>query len=83
MKTTLGGTTAVFLLLVSLAVCPGGMPAQLNGRCFTGGGDVECLRLLDIARRMYDADSEFQTIGMIDICRFGRSSGFMPVSTWP
>ena len=65
MKTNLGATTAVFLLFVSLAVRPVNAAAQFNGRFFTGEGDVEYLQLLDVARRMYDADSEFQNMAML------------------
>ena len=65
MKTTFGATTQVFLLFVSLAVRPVNAAAQFNGRFFTGEGDVEYLQLLDVARRMYDADSEFQNMAML------------------
>jgi hypothetical protein len=65
MKTTFGATTAVSLLFVSLAARPVNAAARFNGRFFTGEGDVEYLQLLDVARRMYDADSEFQNMAML------------------
>jgi len=65
MKTAFGANRAVFLLLVSLAVRPVNAAAPFNGRFFTGEGDVEYLELLDDARRMYDADSEFENMAML------------------
>ena len=35
------------------------------GRFFRGEGDVEYLRLLDVSRRMFAPDEEFQNIGML------------------
>jgi hypothetical protein len=37
---------------------------RFNGQFYHGEGDVEYLQLLDIARRMYSPDPEFQNIGM-------------------
>lgn len=48
-----------------LAVRPVSGAASFNGRFFTGQGDVEYLQLLDIARRMYASDSEFQNMAML------------------
>jgi hypothetical protein len=64
-KRGFGATTAVFLLFVSLAVRPLTAAAPFNGRFFTGEGDLEYLQLLDIARRMYDTDPEFQNLAML------------------
>ena len=38
---------------------------RFEGQFFTGDGDVEYLKLLDIARRMFDADPEFQNLPML------------------
>jgi hypothetical protein len=65
MKTTFGAAGAAFLLFVSLAVRPLNAAAPFNGRFFTGEGDIEYLELLDNARRMYDADSEFENMAML------------------
>ena len=65
MKWIFGATTGVWLLGMSLAVCPANAAAPFNGRFFAGEGDVEYLQLLDIARRMYEADPEFQNMAML------------------
>jgi hypothetical protein len=65
MKTTLGATTVLFLLLMFLPVrCVEGA-VSFDGRFFSGEGDVEYLQLLDDARRMFDADPEFQNMAML------------------
>jgi hypothetical protein len=38
---------------------------RFEGRYFRGNGDVEYLQLLDIARRMFDPDPEFQNLPML------------------
>jgi hypothetical protein len=65
MKTTLGAACAALILFASLAVLPANAAAPFNGRFFAGEGDVEYLELLDNARRMYDADSEFENMAML------------------
>lgn len=65
MKWTFGGITGVFVLFAFLAVRPVNAATPFNGRFFTGEGDVEYLQLLDIARRMYEADSEVQNMAML------------------
>jgi hypothetical protein len=79
MKTTFGATTAAFLLFVSLAARPVNAAAQFNGRFFTGEGDVEYLQLLDVARRMYDADYEFQNMAMLYTAQW---NGLVEGPTW-
>ena len=37
---------------------------RFDGQFYHGEGDAEYLKLLDIARRMYSPDPEFQNIGM-------------------
>ncbi|MBI4552343.1 MAG: hypothetical protein HY710_08775 [Candidatus Latescibacteria bacterium] len=39
--------------------------SHFTGKYFRGTGDVEYLRLLDIARRMFDPDPEFQHVPML------------------
>ena len=65
MKWTFGTISRVFLLSMCLAIRPVNAAAPFNGRFFTGEGDVEYLQLLDIARRMYDTDAEFQNMAML------------------
>jgi hypothetical protein len=38
---------------------------RFEGKFFSGHGDVEYLQLLDIARRMFDPDPEFQNVSML------------------
>lgn len=38
---------------------------RFEGRYFWGRGDTEYLQLLDIARRMFDPDAEFQNLPML------------------
>lgn len=40
-------------------------PPGFSGRFYAGEGDAEYLRLLDISRRMYEADPEFQSVPML------------------
>ena len=55
---------AVFLLYGAFA--PGCAQAQsFDGQYFSGQGDVEYLELLDIARRMFEPDPEFQNMSMM------------------
>jgi hypothetical protein len=65
MKTYVGATASVILLLAPLALGPVQAAALFDGRFFTGEGDVEYLQLLDNARRMYQADPEFQNLAML------------------
>src|SRR5512139_2552908 len=55
------------LILVNL-LCPplpAAEPTEFEGRFFHGTGDVEYLRLLDTARRMFAPDPEFQNLAML------------------
>jgi hypothetical protein len=40
-------------------------PERFEGRYFSGTGDVEYLQLLDVARRMFAPDPEFQNLSML------------------
>jgi hypothetical protein len=44
---------------------PHTVAADFDGRFFAGEGDREYLELLDIARRMYAADAEYQNMAML------------------
>ena len=52
---------------------------QFEGTFFRGEGDVEYLQLLDISRRMFAADPEFQNLGMLYTPRW---NGFVEGPTW-
>ncbi len=43
----------------------GRSPGPFEGRYFRGAGDVEYLELLDISRRMFEPDPEFQNMPML------------------
>lgn len=61
-----GGTICFVVLAVSLLVpAPAGAADRFEGTFFTGCGDVEYLRLLDVARRMFAPDPEFQNVAML------------------
>jgi len=55
------------LILVNLLCSPllAVEPTEFEGRFFRGAGDVEYLRLLDAARRMFAPDAEFQNLTML------------------
>ena len=55
------GTAAASVLPARAADAPG----EFKGRWFSGRGDVEYLQLLDIARRMFEPDPEFQNLPML------------------
>ncbi len=52
----------------ALSIVPGraaNAPGEFRGRWFSGRGDVEYLRLLDTARRLFEPDPEFQSLPML------------------
>ncbi|UCD30517.1 MAG: hypothetical protein JSV03_08630 [Planctomycetota bacterium] len=55
------------LTLLILLLTSGPAPAgeRFEGRYFSGQGDIEYLQLLDIARRMFSPDPEFQNVAML------------------
>jgi hypothetical protein len=63
--------------LVLLCPCPAA--ERFDGRYFRGAGDVEYLQLLEIARRMYEPDPEFQSIAMLYNPGW---NGFVEGPTW-
>ncbi len=54
-------------------------PDCFEGKYFRGQGDVEYLRLLDTARRMFSADPEFQNVAMLYTPQW---NGFTEGPTW-
>jgi len=52
---------------------------SFEGRFYRGEGDAEYLRLLDISRRMFDADPEFQNVAMLYTPAW---NGFVEGPTW-
>jgi hypothetical protein len=62
---TFGTTISVTLLSATLTLPSVLAAARFDGRFFSGEGDVEYLQLLDTARRMYQADPEFQNMAML------------------
>ncbi len=52
---------------------------RFEGQYFSGGGDTEYLQLLDIARRMFDPDPEFQNLPMLYTPQW---NGFVEGPTW-
>jgi hypothetical protein len=63
------GSAWASVLLILLLCLPASAqtpnPAQFQGRFFSGAGDPEYLRLLDISRRMFGPDAEFQNLSML------------------
>ncbi len=53
--------------------------AEFNGEFYTGAGDVEYLELLDIARRMFAPDAEFQNLPMLYTPKW---NGLVEGPTW-
>src|SRR4030042_4820198 len=52
---------------------------SFEGKFYCGEGDVEYLQLLDIARRMFSPDPEFQNIAMLYTPAW---NGFVEGPTW-
>lgn len=52
---------------------------RFNGQYFSGRGDVDYLQLLDIARRMFEPDPEFQNLPMLYTPQW---NGFVEGPTW-
>ncbi|MBN1489302.1 MAG: hypothetical protein JXA69_05235 [Phycisphaerae bacterium] len=71
------------LLLAQLTLAPAAVAAaaaeRFDGRYFSGEGDVEYLRLLDVARRMFSPDPEYQNAAMLYTPEW---NGFVEGPTW-
>ena len=64
---------------IGLESATAGAGEPFVGRYFRGTGDTEYLELLDIARRMLDADPEFQNLAMLYTPRW---NGFVEGPKW-
>jgi hypothetical protein len=72
------------LVLLSLWLCllcqaAPAAEARFEGQYFSGAGDVEYLRLLDTARRMFEPDPEYQNLPMLYITNW---NGLVEGPTW-
>ena len=67
------------LVLVQAAAVPGDGAERFEGRFFRGEGDAEYFELLDIARRMFAVDAEFQNVAMLYTPTW---NGFVEGPTW-
>ncbi|MBN2508576.1 MAG: hypothetical protein JXQ71_18005 [Verrucomicrobia bacterium] len=67
------------LCLVLSAALHAANPGVFEGRFFRGSGDVEYLRLLDTARRVFAPDPEFQHVAMLYMPRW---NGLVEGPTW-
>ena len=57
---------ALIIVLACLTMTPlNAEPARFTGTYYSGEGDVEYLRLLDTARRMFSPDSQYQNLPML------------------
>ena len=56
-----------------------GVAERFEGRFYRGEGDVEYLRLLDVARRVFEPDPEFQNMAMF---YHPLWNGFVEGPTW-
>jgi hypothetical protein len=68
------------IFLISIAAA--GFGAESNsycGRYFEGKGDIEYLKLLDISRRMFDVDEQYENISMLYTPKW---NGFVEGPTW-
>jgi hypothetical protein len=70
---------ALALLLTVSAPARAGGECTFEGKHFRGRGDVEYLRLLDIARRMFEPDPEFQNLAMLYVTNW---NGLVEGPTW-
>ena len=74
---------SVVVGILFLGFPPGGLPSLkaevFEGQFFRGEGDKEYLQLLDISRRMFAADPEFQSLGML---YHPGWNGFVEGPTW-
>ncbi len=57
--------TILALLCACVFALPGFAADRFDGEFFSGEGDLEYLELLDIARRMFEPDPEFQNLSML------------------
>jgi hypothetical protein len=68
-----------FILVMAALVSAALASDQFSGKFFRGTGDVEYLQYLDIARRMFAPDPEFQNLPMLYTPKW---NGFVEGPTW-
>jgi len=76
MATVLGPLLGVILMTSSHAAAAAN---RFDGKHYRGAGDVEYLQLLDIARRMFEPDPEFQSMPMLYMPNW---NGLVEGPTW-
>ena len=74
-RKTINTLVAIICLLITIPV----FSQSFEGKFFAGEGDVEYLELLDIARRMFHPDPEYQNISMLYTPWW---NGFVEGPTW-
>jgi hypothetical protein len=72
---------ASFVATIAVTPCPAASTSepQFDGKHYRGRGDVEYLRLLDTARRMFEPDPELQNLAMLYEPKW---DGFVEGPTW-
>lgn len=75
------GVAAILLLIAATFFSPARARAvdTFEGKFYSGQGDVEYLRLLDVSRRMFSPDPEFQNVAMLYTPAW---NGFVEGPTW-
>jgi len=79
LKLPLLGVGLVLSAILSGLNLPAAAAERFEGQFYSGEGDVEYLQLLDISRRMFAADPEFQNIAMLYTPAW---NGFVEGPTW-
>src|SRR6266576_3838415 len=69
----------IICLLIGVSAARAEVGEAFQGKYFRGRGDVEYLRLLDLSRRMFEPDPEFQNLSMLYITNW---NGFVEGPTW-
>jgi hypothetical protein len=76
---TITSQLTTFILIIFLLFTIPVFSQSFEGKFFSGEGDVEYLELLDIARRMFHPDPEYQNISMLYTPWW---NGFVEGPTW-
>jgi hypothetical protein len=78
---TQAATLALFAATLAVNAAPAAATSepQFNGKHYRGRGDVEYVRLLDTARRMFEPDPELQNLAMLYEPKW---DGFVEGPTW-
>ena len=78
---TQAAALAIFVATIAVTPCPAASTSepQFDGKHYRDRGDVEYLRLLDTARRMFEPDPELQNLAMLYEPKW---DGFVEGPTW-